>query len=292
MRLSILAMAFSGAVLAGPPPVQALGPAQSAKAPQPPAHLLQQVKWTDPAEPFHVAGPIYYVGPQGLGVWLFVTKDGDILFNTGLPGSGPMIADSIRKLGFDPKDIKILIEGHAHADHVGGHAYIKKLSGAKLEVMEGDVWAIEHGGKFTPVKVDRVLHDGDKITLGEVTLTALHTPGHTKGATTYVTTVEDGGKSYLVVFPDGGGINPGYRLIKQPTYPGIAGDYRETLKRLAGLKPDIWLAAHAEFFGLYEKEALAKTEGVEAWVDPDGYRSFIALQQRVFDEEIARETAP
>ena len=153
-----------------------------------------------------------------------------------------MIADSIRKLGFRPEDIKIMINGHAHSDHAGGFADLKKLSGAQLAVMEPDVAQMEDGGKsdfhygadwkvmgFEGVKVDRVLRSGDTIKLGEVLLTGYNTPGHTRGSTTWVTQIVDNGKVYSVVFPDGGGFNPGYRVAgESPSYPGITNDYRET----------------------------------------------------------------
>jgi metallo-beta-lactamase class B len=215
-----------------------------------------------------------------------------------------MIVDSIRKLGFDPADIEILINGHAHSDHAGAFAFMKQSSGAQLAIMQPDVQAIEDGGKddffyghdwkimgFPPAQVDRVLRDGDTVELGEVVLTAYNTPGHTRGATTWVTTIVDGGKAYTVVFPDGGGFNPGYRLAKQPSYPGIGDDYRRTLGRLELLKPDIWLGAHTEWFDFAGKRERAKQEGVKAWVDPEGYRRFIARQRRAVEDQIDAEMA-
>lgn len=158
-----------------------------------------------------------------------------ILLNTGDPSSGPMIEASIKKLGFDPKDIVIMINGHGHSDHTGGFAYLKKLTGAKLAIMEGDVAMVEDGGKSdfhyghdwkimgqAPVKVDRVLSNGDRVALGDVTLTAYNPPGHTRGSTTWVTQVVENGKAYSVVFPDGAGFNPGYKLTgDEADYPGI-----------------------------------------------------------------------
>jgi len=167
--------------------------------------------WEEPTDPVHIAGPLYFVGTRGLSSWLFVTSEGNILLNTGTPNSGPMIVESIRKLGFKPEDIKIIINGHGHSDHAGAFAYMKQLSGAQLAVMQEDVPMIEDGGKSDfhygkdwqimgqpPVKVDRVLRDGDTVRLGEVVLTVYHTPGHTKGATTWVTTLVEDGKAYKV----------------------------------------------------------------------------------------------
>ena len=258
--------------------------------------------WDEPADPIHIAGPLYFVGTRGLSSWLFVTSEGNILLNTGTPKSGPMIVESIRKLGFRPEDIRIIINGHGHSDHAGAFAYMKQLTGAQLAVMEADVPMIEDGGRSDfyygkdwqvmgqpPVKVDRILRDGDVVRLGEVVLTAYNTPGHTRGATTWVTTLVDHGRAYKVVFPDGGGFNPGYRLAKNPSYPGMNTDYRNTLHFLESLNPDIWGGHHTEYFDLEGKRKLASTRGVNAWVDPEGYRRFIASKRRAFEDEVDAE---
>jgi metallo-beta-lactamase class B len=259
------------------------------------------LKWEEPAEPVKIAGPLYFVGTRGLGVFLFATSDGLILMNTGMPSSGPMIEDSIRKLGFKPEDLKILINGHAHIDHAGALAYLRDKFGAKLAVMKADVAAMESGDKgdykyaddfvYPPAKVDRILNDGDTVKLGEIVLTAHATPGHTRGSTTWVTTVVEGGKAYNVVFPDGAGFNPGYRLVKDPSYPGIADNYRRTLHLLEMLKPDIWLAPHNEYYDLEGKRRRAEAEGVNAWVDPEGYRRWVAGKKRAFEEQVDKERA-
>jgi metallo-beta-lactamase class B len=257
------------------------------------------LKWEEPTEPVRIVGPIYFVGTKGLGVFLFTTAEGHILMNTGMPSSGPMIVDSIRKLGFKPEDLKLMINGHAHADHAGAFAWLKDQFGAQLAVMKDDVAAMESGDAndfkyandltYPGAKVDRVLRDGDTIKMGDVLLTAYHTPGHTRGATTWVAYLVVDGKPYIVVFPDGAGFNPGYRLAKNPSYPGIADDYRRTHHALEMLKPDIWLAQHNEYYDLEGKRERAKTEGVRAWVDPDGYRRFIAGKKRAFEDEVDEE---
>jgi metallo-beta-lactamase class B len=262
--------------------------------------------WREPQEPFHIAGTLYFVGTRGLGSFLFVTPEGSILLNTGDPTSGPMIAESIRKLGFKPEDIRIMINGHGHSDHAGGFAYLKRLSGAQLAIMEPDVAMIEDGGKSDfhygadwkimgqePVKVDRVLRDGDRVTLGDVILTAHSTPGHTRGSTTWITQLTEGGKAYQVVFPDGAGFNPGYRLVgENADYPDIADDYRRTHHFLEMLKPDMWFGYHTEYFDMEGKLKRVATEGVKAWVDPDGYRQFIAGKKRAFEDEVDGELRP
>ena len=257
------------------------------------------LKWEEPAEPAKIVGPIYFVGTKGLGAFLFTTSEGHILMNTGMPSSGPMIVESIRKLGFRPEDIKLMINGHAHIDHAGAFAFLKQQFGAQLAVMKDDVEAMESGDKndfkyandfvYPPVKVDRILRDGDTIKMGDVLLTAYHTPGHTRGATTWIANIAVDGKAYVVAFPDGAGFNPGYRLVKNPSYPGIAEDYRRTHHFLETLKPDIWLAQHNEYYDLESKRQRAQTEGVKAWMDPEGYRRFIAGKKRDFEDEVDEE---
>lgn len=256
-------------------------------------------KWEEPAEPVRIVGPVYFVGTKGLGVFLITTPEGHILMNTGMPSSGPMIAESIRKLGFKPEDIKLMINGHAHIDHAGAFAYMKQQFGAPIAVMKDDVAAMESGDSndfkyandfvYPAVKVDRILRDGDQIKMGDVMLTAYHTPGHTRGATTWVMNLVVDGKAYLVVFPDGSGFNPGYRIAKNPSYPGIEHDYRRTHHTLEMLKPDIWLAQHNEYYDFEGKAKRAATEGMTAWIDPEGYRRFISGKKRAFEDEVDDE---
>jgi metallo-beta-lactamase class B len=253
------------------------------------------LKWDEPAEPAKIAGPIYFVGTKGLSSFLITGSEGHILVYTGMPGSGELIEKSIAKLGFKPKDVKILLTGHAHCDHVGGHAYLKKVTGAKIAMMREEVELFQSGGKadfhygaykefwFEPAKVDTLLQDEDEIKLGDITIQALLTPGHTKGSTTYVTKVVANGKTYTVVLPDGTSVNPGYRVAKNPSYKGIGDDFLRTFHTLEKLKPDIWLNCHTEFFDYEAKLKRSAKEGVAAWVDPAGYKKYVAEAKAKFE---------
>jgi metallo-beta-lactamase class B len=253
------------------------------------------LQWDEPAPPARIAGPIYFVGTKGLSVFLITTSEGLIVVNTGMPGSGPLIEASIRQLGFNPADIKILLAGHAHVDHVGGHAYLQKLSGAQVAMLRQEQELIESGGRtdffygnvrefaFEPAKVDRVLEDGEVLKLGGFEITALLTPGHTQGSTTFTTTIDVEGQTYNVVFPNGTSVNPGYRVAENPSYPGIGDDYRRTYAVLEKLKPDIWLHPHNETYKFEDKLARAAAQGAKAWVDPVGYRQWLIAQRQAFD---------
>lgn len=258
--------------------------------------------WTMAAEPLHIAGPINFVGTKGVGVYLIATPAGHILIGGGVPGSAGLIEASIRKLGYKPEDIKIFLNNQAHFDHVGTLSELQKMSGGKVESMEGDVALLASGGKtdyvfgkdpqfyFTPVKVDHVLKDGETVELGGVKVKALSTPGHTPGCATFTMTVEDGGKTYSVVFPDGTTVNGGTRLVNDPSYPGILGDFRKTFRVLESLNPDIFLWYHDDF-AWPELRARAAKEGAQAFVDPAGYKSFVAGKKAHFEELVKQEEA-
>jgi metallo-beta-lactamase class B len=257
--------------------------------------------WREPAEPMHIVGPIQFVGTKGLGVYLVTSPAGHILIGGGMPGSAPLIEASIRKLGYQPQDIKILLSNHAHFDHVGTLADLKRLSGGAVVAMAPDVPLLASGGKtdylfaqdsrlhFPQVTVDRTLKDGDTVELGGVKITARLTAGHTPGCTTFLTTVQEGASPYRVVFPDCTGVNGGTRLVKNPSYPEILGDYRRTFTLLESLEPDIFLAYHSDDFSFPAKRERAAREGVQAFVDPQGYRSFVAARKAKLEQLVMQE---
>ena len=257
--------------------------------------------WTEPFPPFHIAGNLYYVGSKGLANYLVATPQGNILINSDLEANVPMIEASIEKLGFKFKDTKILLISHAHWDHDAGSARIKEVTGATYMVMDADVPVVESGGKtdfaygnspatlYRPAKVDRVLHDGDEVRLGGAVLVAHLTPGHTKGCTTWTMQVTEGGKTYHVVIVGSPNVNPGYKLVDNTAYPQIAEDYERMWRVLKSLPCDIFLGAHGNYFGLEEKYALVKEGGANPFVDPSGYKKYIAQKEQDFRTELARQ---
>jgi metallo-beta-lactamase class B len=257
--------------------------------------------WTEPFPPFRIADNLYYVGSKGLANYLVTTPQGNILINSDLEANVPLIQASIEKLGFKFKDTKILLISHAHWDHDAGSAMIKEITGANYMVMDADVAVVESGGKtdfeygnspttlYRPAKVDRVLHDGDEVKLGDAVLVAHLTPGHTKGCTTWTMQVTDRGKAYNVVMLGSPNVNQGYKLVDNKAYPEIAEDYERMWRVLKSLPCDIFLGAHGSYFGLEEKYALMKEGSPNPFVDPSGYKKYIAQKEQDFRTELARQ---
>jgi len=268
----------------------------------PTATSAQQANpWTEPFPPHKIAGNLFYVGSRGLANYLITTPQGHILINSDLEANVPMIRESIEKLGFKFGDVKILLISHAHWDHDAGSAAIKRLTGAKYMVMDADVPVVESGGakdfhyggaqdnRYPAAKVDRVLHDGATVKLGGTALVAHLTPGHTKGCTTWTMAVEDGGKRYNVVIVGSPNVNAGYKLVNNAAYPRIAEDFERTFRVLNALPCDIFLGAHGDYYGLSGKYVRLEKDGVAAFVDPDGYKNYVAERERAFRAELARQ---
>jgi metallo-beta-lactamase class B len=260
-------------------------------------------EWTQPFPPHHVIANIYYVGSQGLASYLITTPQGHILINSSLAKSVPLIRESVEKLGFRFSDVKILLISHAHWDHCAGSASVKELTGAKYMVMDADVPEIEAGGKgnfqygdsltsrYEPTKVDRVLHDGDEVKLGDTVLVAHLTPGHTKGTTTWMMKAREADKSYNVVIIGSPNVNAGYKLVNNALYPQIADDYARMFRILKSLPADIFLGAHGNYYGMEAKFARMKEGGPNPFIDPDGYKSYVAEREQAFRTELAKQSA-
>jgi metallo-beta-lactamase class B len=260
-------------------------------------------EWTTPLAPFRIADNLYYVGSQDLASYLVVTPQGDILINSSLESSPTLIRKSVEQLGFHFSDIKILLISHSHADHDAGSAEIKRLTGAKYMVMDGDVPVVESGGAkdfayptdlYPVMKVDRVLHDGDQVRLGDAVLVAHKTAGHTRGNTTWTMRAMIGGQPRDVVIVGSWYVNPGYRLVDRPgkpaSYPGIAADYEHSFVVWKSLPCDVFLGAHGGYFDMLGKLEKAKAGGGETvWIDPEGYKAALAERQRAFAAELKKQ---
>jgi metallo-beta-lactamase class B len=258
-------------------------------------------EWTTNHAPFRVIGNVYYVGSQDLASYLITTPQGLILINSNLTSSVPQIKKNVEALGFHFNDVKILLISHGHWDHAAGSAEIKRLTGAKYMVMDADVPLVESGGKddfqygaeagshFPVTKVDRVLHDGDEVKLGGVVLVAHKTPGHTKGCTTWTMKVREDTKTYNVVIVGSPNVNTGYRLVGNTAYPTIAQDYELTFRKLKALPCDVFLGAHGGYFGMEAKFPRMKAGGANPFVDPEGYKSYVAEREQAFLAELAKQ---
>lgn len=254
--------------------------------------------WNKPIAPYRVIGNLYYVGTNYLASFLIVTPAGDILINPDYEQSVPLIRANVERLGFRFTDIKIILISHAHDDHAAGCALAKKLSGAKLMVMDADVPVIESGGghdfhylhqHWPPATVDRVLHDGSQVRLGGVVLTAHLTPGHTKGCTTWTMVVPDGGRLCHVVIVGSPNVNPGYKLVDNRRYPQIASDYEKTFRVLASLPCDVFLGAHGVYYGMNAKLKRLRPGGPNPFIDPQGYRAYVKEREQAFRAELASQ---
>lgn len=255
--------------------------------------------WVAPVEPFEIASGVFYVGTEGLSVFLIKTSKGAILIDGGLSQVAPMALGNLKTLGVAARDVRILLNSHAHVDHAGGLAALKAATGASLIASDGDRQALETGRAlgsedddfqaFPPVAVDRVIADGERVTLGEVSLTARIMPGHTQGCTSW--TMNAAGKEILFFCS---ATVAGNRLAdreKGPQYPGIVEAYRRTFKTAATLRPDILLANHPGFFDMQERRAAQRAGDANAFVDRAAFARLMQRLERDFEAELARQEA-
>jgi metallo-beta-lactamase class B len=267
-----------------------------AAAPAPAGNALSN----DPFPPHRIADNLYYVGSKGLATYLITSKKGHILINPSFDRTVPLIKASVEQLGFKLSDVKIILNSHAHGDHVEGMAMLKELTGADVYVMQGDEKVVETGGegqylggksrwKAAPIK--RVLKDGDKVTLGDATLVARRTPGHTRGCTTWTMKAKDAGKTLNVVVVGSPNINPGYQLVDNKDYPEIATDYATAFKIWKALPCDIFLGAHGNYYGMEEKYARLKKGEKNPFVDPAGYKAYIEEREQNYHKVLAEQQA-
>jgi metallo-beta-lactamase class B len=264
------------------------------------APAFAQANWNKPAEPFHVIDNIYYVGTEGLGAYLFTGEEGHVLLDGATPEGAAVIKANIAKLGFKLSDVKILLNSHAHFDHSGGLADLKAATDATLQAMEGDVSALE-GGFYLgsedvktmgapPVKVDRVLKDGDKVELPGIALVAHATPGHSRGCTSWGTTASAGGENYEVLVFCSATVAAN-RITPPLQYDGIVEDYRTTFAKAKTMRVDIPLAPHPEFFGLLQKAEKAKADKTQNFfVDPGAFQPYIKRLEEAFETTLKQRS--
>lgn len=252
--------------------------------------------WNHPFKPFQIIGNIYYVGTNNLACYIIKTSAGLILLDTAMQESAPIVRGNIEALGFRLKDIKIILASHAHFDHVAGHADMKAATGAKVYASKADAEIMESGGKkgfhpvgdYKPIKVDKILRDGETVRLGDVAMTAHLTPGHTEGNTAWTMKVTENGKTYNVVFTSSMSINPGVRMVNNPTWAGVRDAYARSFAKLKTLPCDVFLGPHAPFFNMEEK---VKRLGAQPnpFIDPQGLRNFIDENEKSYLARIERE---
>jgi metallo-beta-lactamase class B len=265
-----------------------------------PARAQSDPDWSAPVAPFRIAGNVYYVGTKGVAAYLIAADKRLILLDVGLEQNAPLVETNIRMLGFQLSDVKLILNSHAHFDHAGGIARLKRDTGAAFYASPGDRWALEHGthdgettyprGHFPPVTVDHVLKDGESVALGGVRMTATFTPGHTKGCTTWSTQVIEPGRVLNVVFPcslsTGGNI-----LIGNTTYPGIVRDYERSFDRVGAMKADIVLTNHPDIADVLGREARVRAGQTSAFLDPSLLGRIVADARSAFAAELKKQTA-
>ena len=256
--------------------------------------------WNRSFPPHRVIGNIYYVGSNEIAQFLITTRAGNILLDSGFEAAVPRVRDNVQHLGFRFDDVKLLLSSHAHIDHAQGHALVRRLTGAAVVTSAADAVFIAAGGKgetvydgvfaWTPCPVDRIVGDLDHVTLGETTLTAHLTPGHTKGAITWTMQLVEQGRTLDVVFFPSANVNPGVRLVGNPRYPEIAADFERSFATWKALPCDVFLAVHGLMYGMPDKYERAKrAPPVNPFVDAEGYRAFVAGAEQRFRQQLTSE---
>lgn len=254
-------------------------------------------EWSKPFQPFRIVGNLYYVGTYDLACYLITTTQGNILINTGLAASAPLIKANVEALGFKFKDIKILLTMQAHYDHMGAMAAVKQLTGAKMMIDEKDLGVMEDGGSsdyalggngstYKPVKADRLLQNGDTVKLSDMHLVMLHHPGHTKGSCSFLFDVKDHQRSYRILIANMPTIVTEKSFSDVSDYPDIAKDYTYTLNAMKKLSFDIWLSSHASQFKLHDKHKPGDAYNPAAFIDRKGYDATIDSLQEQFAKKV------
>lgn len=263
-------------------------------------NIANSPSWTAPQKPFRVYGNTWYVGPHGLGVFLIIAPAGDVLIDAGVPGDAPLIEANIRSLGINLRDIKWILNSHAHSDHAGGMAKLAHDTGAQVIAGAADTPLLERGGHddpeygdrfpFLPVHVARMVTNHENLHLGDLLLTAHATPGHTKGNTSWTWT-SCAGKQCLHMVDVGSLSAPSFQLIGNPKYPNVVKDFEHSFTVVAALPCDIPLAPHPEMVDFWARVAKRKQGGMNALIDPTGCRAYAKDARESFEAQLGKQHA-
>ena len=253
--------------------------------------------WTLPIKPFHIVDNVYYVGTEGLAAYLIVSEQGAILLDAPFAANADQIERNIESVGAPLHDVRLLLSSHAHADHVGAMAALKRDTGARYLASTGDRWALENGRNqgdnnygiqpFDPIKVDQIIGDGQKVRLGDVELTAHLTPGHTAGCTSWSMTVNDRGTPRELLFLCSITV-AGNTLIDNRSYPAIVEDFRATFAKLAAMHADIVLSGHPDTTGVLERQERRMDGDQDALVDPGLLARLVDEHKADFEETLSK----
>lgn len=263
-------------------------------------NIVDSPSWTAPQKPFRVYGNTWYVGPRGLGVFLIVAPSGDVLIDGGVPGAAPLIEANIKSLGINLRDIKWILNTHAHSDHAGGMAQLARDTAAQVIASAADTPLLERGGHddpqygdrfpFPPVHVARTVSGREDLHLGDLVLTAHPTPGHTEGNTTW-TWVSCSGKRCLHMVDVGSLSAPGFQLVGNPKDPNVVKNFEHSFAVVAALPCDIPLAPHPGMVNFWDRVAKSKQSGVNALIDPAGCRVYAKDAHEGFEVKLTKQRA-
>jgi metallo-beta-lactamase class B len=263
-------------------------------------NIADNPSWTAPQKPFRIYGNTWYVGPRGLGVFLVTARTGNVLIDGGVPGNAALIEANIRSLGFELRDVKWILNSHAHSDHAGGLAQLAHDTGAQVIAGAADAALLERGGHddpqygdrfpFPPVHVARTVVDGERLQLGDLVLAAHSTPGHTQGNTTWTWTSCEGARCLHMV--DVGSLSaPGFRLVGNPKYPDIVEAFAHSFSVVAALPCDIPLAPHPGMVDFWARVARRGQGDANALVDRTGCRAYAESARESFEAQLAKQRA-
>lgn len=255
--------------------------------------------WVKPHPAFRVIGNLYGVGTYDLSVFLITSDVGHILINTGLEDSTAQIRQNMESLGYRLEDVKILLTMQAHWDHTAAMAEIKQISGAAVWATADDARVLADGGfsdahfggreTFKPMSVEKILNEGDVIELGNIRLITHEHPGHTEGSSSYSMVVGEGGRNYNVAIANMGTINPGKRMVVDPTYAGVSDDFASTYRKQKQMAVDVWVSAHNSQYGMHNKYTPGQAYSPDTFVDPAGFMAEVERLEKLYLEQLAQE---